>query len=90
MNNETFPVLEKQIMDPTWQTLHWYTKAMGVIPRVHAESHPKWWHVSLQVTSDGLKSNPMTLPDGRIINLNLNVKNHAVEIITEDQILDSI
>ncbi len=26
--------------DPTVETLHWYAKAVDVVPRAHLESHP--------------------------------------------------
>jgi hypothetical protein len=46
----------------TRETLHLYSKAVGVVPRAHAEFHPKWWHISLKVRPDGLVTDNMPLP----------------------------
>lgn len=80
MTTLKFPALDN--WEPTRQTLHWYSKAVGVIPRVHAEAHPKWWHVSLQVQPDGLVTTDMALPDGGSFSLRLDLKKHAVVLTT--------
>ncbi len=72
--------------EPTRDTLHWYSKAVGVIPRAHASFHPKWWHISLKVVPDGLITDEMPLPESGSFSIKMNLKNHTVAIITnQDQ-----
>ena len=78
--NLTFPSLDD--WEPTKESLHWYSKAVGVIPRAHAESHPKWWHISLKVQPDGLVTENMPLPGGGIFFLKMDLFNHVVDLIT--------
>ena len=68
--------------EPTRQTLHWYSKAVGVVPRAHAEFHPKWWHVSLKVRPDGLVTDNMSLPGGGIFALKMDLLGHKVVLFT--------
>jgi hypothetical protein len=75
-----FPDLEG--FGPTKQTLHLYAQAVGVIPRTHAVSHPKWWHVSLKVRPNGLTTDDMALPDGGSFNLRMDLKEHKVVLTT--------
>lgn len=67
---------------PTRDTLHWYAQGVGVIPRAHAPSHPKWWHISLKVQPDGLVTEPMSLPDGHTFYLFMNLQDHQVQLKT--------
>jgi hypothetical protein len=66
--------------EPTRATLHAYSRAVGAIPRTHAEPHDKWWHVSLKVTPHGLETDKMTLPDGSSFNLRLDLITHEVVV----------
>jgi hypothetical protein len=75
-----FPSLDG--WEPTRDTLHWYAQGVGVIPRAHAPSHPKWWHISLKVQPDGLVTDPMSLPDGHTLHLFMNLRNHQVTLST--------
>lgn len=75
-----FPSLEG--FGPTRQTLHLYAQAIGVIPRTHAKSHPKWWHISLRVTPHGLRTTDMDLPGGEKFWLELDLKHHLAAIHT--------
>ena len=68
--------------EPTHQTLHLYSKAVGVILRAHAEAHPKWWHFALSVVPDGLVSTEMSLPDGGTATLKMDLKGHKTVLST--------
>jgi len=70
--------------EATRQTLHWYSRAMGVIPRAHAEFHPKWWHISLKVESDGLITDKMSRPGGGSFWLKMNLKQHKVTLFIDE------
>ncbi len=81
--NTLFPPLTN--FEPTRETLHWYAKAVGVLPRVHAEAHPKWWHVSLKVRPDGLYTEPMGLPDGGTLRVKMDLDQHKVVFLVDDE-----
>ena len=67
-------------IEPTRASLHQYALAIGSIPRVHAEPHEKWWHVSLNLTGRGLETDSMPLPDGATFAVRLDMHSHAVVI----------
>lgn len=78
--NLSFPSLDG--WEPTKESLHWYSKAVGVVPRAYAEFHPKWWHISLKVQPDGLVTENMPLPGGGIFFLKMDMLKHVVSLIT--------
>ncbi len=77
MTQAIFPLLTG--WEATKATLHAYSKVVGLIPRTHAVAHPKWWHISLKVAPEGLVTENMPLPDGRIFALRINLRTHAIE-----------
>ncbi len=80
-SKELFPALTD--WEPTRQTLHLYSRAVGAVPRAHAEFHPKWWHVSLNVQPDGLETNHMALPDGGQFWLTIDLRQHKTIVYTD-------
>jgi len=70
--------------EPTKKTLHLYSQAIGVIPRSHAEPHPKWWHISLKVKPNGLVTEDMPLPNGGTFHLRMDLFEHKVFLSTSD------
>ncbi len=81
MTSETiFPLLTG--WEPTRETLHLYSQVVGVVPRAHAEFHPKWWHISLKVQPDGLTTDNMKLPDGGTFWLKMDLRQHKVIVAT--------
>lgn len=72
-----FPALTN--WEPTRQSLHWYSRAVGVVPRAHAKFHEKWWHISLKVLPDGLVTDKMDLPDDSgQFRLKIDLREHKV------------
>jgi len=67
--------------EPTRDTLHIYSQAVGVIPRAHAEPHPKWWHISLKVQPDGLITHEMPLPNGGTFLVKLDLQQHQALVV---------
>lgn len=67
--------------EPTRDTLHAYIKAVGVVPRAHADFHPKWWHISLKVRPDGLQTETMAAPDGDTFHLRIDLRQHSVILV---------
>lgn len=84
---DVFPSLAD--WEPTHKTLHQYAHAVGVIPRAHAEAHPKWWHVSLTVGPNGLVSKEMDLPGGGKSHILMNLNNHSVEVYKDEAVFKS-
>lgn len=70
--------------EPTRDTLKWYSRAAGVIPRTHAPSHPKWWHISLAVQPDGLVTERMTAPDGGEFWIKVDLNDHVLALVTSE------
>jgi len=77
-----FPLLGD--WEATRQTLHLYCRAIGVVPRAHAEFHPKWWHISLKVQPDGLQTGQMARPDGGTFWLTMNLRQHTIVLYTDE------
>jgi len=77
-------------IEPTRASLHQYALAIGSIPRVHAEPHEKWWHVSLNLTGRGLETDSMPLPDGATFAVRLDMHSHAVVIEANGETVKSI
>lgn len=69
--------------EPTRSTLHYYSRAIGVIPRAHAKFHPKWWHISLKVVPDGLETSRMTLTEGGEFWLKIDLHQHKAFLLTD-------
>lgn len=70
--------------EPTRQTLHLYSQAVGVVPRVHGIAHPKWWHISLKVRPDGLTTDNIPLPGGGVLALRLDLNQHKLVIASSN------
>lgn len=70
--------------EPTRATLHAYAHAVGAIPRVHGTTHPKWWHISLEVTPLGLVTDSMALPDGGTFRLRMDLVAHRIVLESSD------
>ncbi len=68
--------------EPTRASLHAYAHAVGAIPRVHAISHPKWWHISLKVTPVGLVTESMAIPGGGTFRLRMDLNDHDIVLET--------
>lgn len=75
-----FPSLDG--FEPTRKTLHLYAQAVGVVPRVHAAAHDKWWHISLRVTPTGLKTAVFDLPSSESAWLEMDLTRHLVRLQT--------
>lgn len=83
MTNEAlFPALTNWAA--TRETLHLYIKAVSVVPRVHAQSRPNWWHISLKVQPDGLRTDEMVRPGGGSFWLTVDLEQHKVVLRTNE------
>jgi hypothetical protein len=79
-SKDFFPPLTE--WEATHKTLHLYSNVVGVVPRAHAEFHPKWWHISLKVQPEGLVTDNMPLPGGGIFSLKMDLLQHKVVLTT--------
>jgi hypothetical protein len=76
--------------EPTRQTLHWYSQAVGVVPRVHGIAHPKWWHISLKLRPDGLTTDNIPLPEGGVLALRLDLNQHLLVVTSSSGETNSV
>ena len=79
-----FPSLEG--FEPTRATLHWYSQALSVLPRAHAEVQPNYWHYSLKLGGDGLYTKPMACPGGEILQGKIDFLGHKIVLIVDDTV----
>ena len=70
--------------EPTRRTLHLYSRVIGVVPRVHAPSHPKWWQISLRMTDTGLITCAVPRPEGGFVRLGLDLGAHMLFVDADD------
>jgi hypothetical protein len=70
--------------EATRDTLHAYSKVVGLVPRVHARPHPQWWHISLKVQPKGLFTSRMSLPQGGEFWLVMDLFEHEVRLETTE------
>lgn len=82
-----FPSLDG--FEPTRQTLQWYSRIVAVVPRAYAEPNPRWWHISLRVQPDGLVSTTIPLPGGGSFYLKLDLEQHNILLLRDQQVLHS-
>lgn len=68
--------------EPTRATLHAYAHAVSMLPRVHAQVHPKWWHISLKVRPNGLTTESFPLPGGGTAFAFMDLRNHEIVLET--------
>ncbi len=87
MAEEIFPALEN--WEPTHKTLQLYAKVIGVMPRAHAKPHSKWWHISLKVQPDGLRTDDMNLPGGGKFWLKMNLVKHQIVLATDKSVVQT-
>jgi hypothetical protein len=62
--------------------LHGYSQVVGMVPRAHAEFHPRWWHISLKVEPDGMVTDRMALPQGGDFWLKMDLRQHKLLLAT--------
>lgn len=90
MSAAPFPRLPAE-WEPTRATLHAYAHGVSAIPRIHAPSHPKWWHASLKVRPTGLVTEAVPLPAGGTLQLRMDLNTHQAVVETshgDAQIVD--
>ncbi|MEZ4516610.1 MAG: DUF5996 family protein [Chloroflexota bacterium] len=82
-----FPTLDG--FGPTRETLHLYAQAINTIARVHAQEQPHWWHTSLKVIDNGLTSDPLPLPSGENLTLQMDFPRQQIALITGQDLQES-
>lgn len=64
---------------PTREALHAYSRILGEIRKRLSEPHPLWWHVSLQVVSEGITTGPLDLGGGSAA-ITLDLESHEAVV----------
>lgn len=86
--DEIFPSLSG--WESTRDTLQNYSRAVGVVPRAHAEFHSKWWHISLKVQPNGLITDEMPSPDGGSFLVKLDLQQHQCLVLVDGAVAGEI
>lgn len=68
--------------ESTRDSLSLYAKIVGAIPRALVDPHPRWWHISLKVGSDGLATDSIPYAEGSFL-VRMDLKQHAIAIETD-------
>ena len=79
-NAIALPPLPLDAWQPTLTALHLFCQVIG---KVRLELMPKrnhWWHVPLYVSSRGVTTRPIPLPDGSALELELEIRAHRLRI----------
>jgi len=67
---------------PSRKGLHYFSRAVAALPRAHAPAHPWWWHVSLRVNSRGLRTAILPMPEGGILEVTMDLRDHRILLET--------
>ncbi len=68
--------------EDTRATLHAYALAVSALPRALVPPDPRWWHTSLEVTPEGLITDPIDLPDGGTFSIRMDLREHEIVLQT--------
>jgi hypothetical protein len=75
-----WPALPFDEWRETKDTLHRYCQMVGKVRLALAPFANHWWHVTLQVTVDGLATGMMPAGDGRTVEVGLDLREHVVRV----------
>jgi hypothetical protein len=78
---DPWPALPLDAWRPTKATLHRYCQMVGKVRLALAPYRNHWWHVTLQVTVDGLTTGLLPLGDGRHAEVRLDLREHEVRVV---------
>lgn len=74
-----FPRLDGD-WEPTRAALHAYSRALCALPEGILPPHPAWWHTSLAVGPDGLRTGNLPLPGGGMAAGRLDLLRHRIAL----------
>ncbi len=77
----SFPPLNLNDWQPTRDTLHTFSRALGKIRGALTPPHPHWWHASLRVNDAGLTTTPIPTDTGNPFTLQLDFTAHTLVFI---------
>ncbi len=63
----------------TRRSLHAWSKVLSAVRGALTEPDPRWWHLSLRVTADGLGTGPLTTPAGEL-EARLDLRDHRLRL----------
>jgi hypothetical protein len=81
------PLASLDNWEATRDSLHAFSKVVAAPARVLVEPHPKWWHVSLEVTGKGFLSEVFSNAEmgGKELRTFLNLRTHTLDLLINDQ-----
>lgn len=81
---DAFPLLPYDEWTPTRIGLHLRCQIIGKIRLALMPKRNHWWHVPLYVSTRGLTTRPMPVGDGRLVEIEIDVLHHFVQIHCTD------
>ena len=75
---------------PTRRSLHVWSRVLSAVRGALGEPHPRWWHISLAVTSRGLTTGPLGGEAAKRLAAELDLTRHELTLRRRGQILDSL
>lgn len=85
-SSDLFPSLRLADWQPTRDAIHSYAQVLGKIREALTPRQRHWWHISLQVTQEGLCTLPIPLaPSGQSFRLLLDLRQHRLTVDTPDR-----
>jgi hypothetical protein len=82
--DESWPALPLADWQPTRDTLHLWTQVVGKTRLALAPPQNHWWNVPLYVDVRGLTTSLMPLPDGGGLQVDLDLRDHVVDLVRTD------
>lgn len=81
--SDRFPLLQLADWQPTRDAIHAYAQVLGKIRGALTPRQRHWWHISLQVTGDGLSTSPIPLAQaGQSFDMLLDLRQHVLVVQT--------
>jgi hypothetical protein len=75
-----WPALPLDRWRATKETLHRYCQMVGKVRLALAPFRNHWWHVTLYPSVDGLTTSPMPVGDGRLVEIELDLRRHQLVV----------
>ena len=85
---QPLPSIALDLWRETRDRLHEYVQVVGDVRKHHAPHHPHWWHASLRVSSYGLTTTPLSMDDGRQLELVFDFSAGHLNVVVRESAAD--
>jgi len=84
MADSPFPSLPFDVWTPSRVTMHLRLQVIGKIRKALMPPRNHWWHVALYLSPNGFTTRPMPTGDGRLVEIEIDVREDAVRVRPSD------